>query len=59
MVKILDICKSVRFQQLFIGLVLIILGWYGVIDMELAKIIAGFFGISVAVGTVDGFAKKK
>lgn len=58
MTKIIEILKSVRFQQLVVGLILVILGYYNIIPTELANIIAGFFGISIALGSADSIAKK-
>ena len=54
----LEIIKSTRFQQLVVGLVLVILGYYQVIPAELANIIAGFFGVSISIRTIDRFAEK-
>lgn len=56
--KVKNLLSSIRFWQLFVGLVLIILGYYQVIPQELANIIAGFFGITVGVGTIDKIGKK-
>ncbi len=55
--KVIKILGSVRFWQLLIGALLVILGSYGVIPVELANIIAGALGISVTIGTVDKFSK--
>lgn len=49
------ILNSVRFHQLAIAFVLLVLAHYGKIDTWLASAIAGFLGTSVFVGTVDGF----
>jgi hypothetical protein len=51
--KIQNLLSSIRFWQLVAGLVLIILGYYAVIPQELANMIAGFFGISIGIGTID------
>lgn len=53
MEKIVKLFSSVRFQQLVIALVLILLGFYKIIPQELANILAGFFGVSITVGTID------
>ena len=53
MEKIKALLGSIRFRQLVAGIVLIILGYYKIIPMELANIIAGGLGISIGVGTID------
>ena len=53
MEKIKALLGSIRFQQLVIGVVLIILGYYGIVPQALADIIAGALGISIGVGTID------
>jgi len=57
MEKIKSLLGSIRFQQLIIGVVLIVLGYYGIIPQALADIIAGALGISIGVGTVDRAAE--
>lgn len=51
--KIGELLSSIRFWQLTAGLVLVILGYYELVPMELAQIIAGYLGISIAVRTID------
>lgn len=58
MEKIIELISSRRFQQLTIGLILLILAFYKVIPQELANLISGFLGISVTVGTIDKIADK-
>lgn len=55
MTRIFDLLNSRRFQQLVIALILLILAFYKVIPQELAELIAGLFGTSVLIGTVDKF----
>jgi hypothetical protein len=57
MSKFLELLSSRRFWQLFAGLVLLVLAYYSVIPKDLADLIAGFLGVSVAVGTIDKFSK--
>lgn len=56
--KFVELLGSRRFWQLFAGLVLLILAFYKVIPQELANLIAGFLGLSVAVGTIDKATQK-
>jgi len=58
MTKILEVLSSIRFQQLLVATIAEILGFYGIIPAELAHYIAGLFGFSVIVGTVDKVTKK-
>jgi len=58
MTKVKKLLGSIRFQQLVIGVILIALGYYNVIPMALANIIAGALGISIGVGTLDKVAEK-
>ena len=51
--KLKAVFSSIRFWQLLIAAVVIILADYGIIPVELANIVAGFFGISIAVRTLD------
>ena len=53
--KIIEVLGSMRFWQLVIGAVLLILAQYGVVPAELATTLAGFLGISIVVRTVDKF----
>lgn len=53
--KIVELLGSVRFWQLLIGAVILILAYYGIIAQELANVIAGFLGISIVVRTTDKF----
>ena len=56
--KIGNILSSVRFWQLVLGAVLLILASYGVIPQQIADVIASLLGISVVVGSVDKFSQK-
>jgi hypothetical protein len=58
MSKILTILGSVRFQQLAVAIILLILAFYKVIPQELANLLAGLFGVSITIGTVDKVADK-
>ena len=51
--KLYGILGSIRFYQVLIGAVVIYLGYDGVISMDLAEVIAGLFGVSVVIRTVD------
>jgi len=55
--KIKNILSSVRFWQLFVGAVIVILGQQGVMSPEMANTIAGLLGVSVTINTVDKFRK--
>jgi hypothetical protein len=55
--KITSILGSVRFWQLLIGALLLILASYGIIPQEIANVIAGLLGVSVTIGTVDKATK--
>ena len=55
--KIKELLSSRRFWQLTIATILLVLGSYQVIPKEVAEMIAGLFGVSVAVGTIDRFNK--
>lgn len=57
MSRIWDLFSSRRFQQLAVGLILLVLAFYKVIPQELANLIAGFFGASVVVGSADSVAR--
>jgi hypothetical protein len=56
--KIKNLVSSIRFWQLVIGAIIVILGQEGVISPEIANTIAGLLGVSVTLGTVDKLAKK-
>lgn len=53
MLKIKEILGSVRFWQLTAGLVLLILAFYDLIPQQLAEMIAGYLGLSIAIRTAD------
>lgn len=55
MTRLLDLFGSRRFQQALVALTLLILAYYNVIPQGLANLIAGFFGVSITVGTIDKF----
>ena len=55
--KIKSLLGSIRFWQLVIAAILLILRGYGIIPPEVADTVAGLLGISTAVGTIDKFAK--
>jgi len=56
--KISNLLSSIRFWQLVIGAVLLILADYGIIPAQIAEVIAALFGVSVVVGTADKVLKK-
>lgn len=56
--KIKAILGSIRFWQLVIGALIVILGKEGVISQAIADAIAGILGISVTIGTVDKAAQQ-
>ena len=53
--KLLSILTSVSFWLSVIGAVVLILGDYGIISIEIATIVAGWCGFSVTKRTVDKF----
>lgn len=55
--KIGELLSSRRFWQLVVATILLVLGSYEIIPKEVAEILAGLFGVSVAVGTVDKLNK--
>ena len=44
---------ATRFWKLVLATSLVILGYYGVIDMVLAEMLAGMLGVSIVIRTVD------
>jgi len=56
--KIKLLLSSIRFWQLLIASVIVILGQEGVISPEIANTIAGLLGASTLIGTVDKLAKR-
>ena len=56
--KIKSILGSVRFWQLVIAAIVVILGQNDVISVELANTIAKVLGVSITIGTLDSVATK-
>ena len=56
--KIKEVLGSIRFWQLVIGAIVLILADYGFIPTDLAGVIASFLGISVTVRTLDRIGSK-
>ena len=56
--KIIELSKSLRFWQLLIASVLVILGQEGVLTPEIANVLAGLFTANAGLRTIDKFSKK-
>lgn len=56
--KAKQVLNSVRFWQLTVGLIVMIIAYYKVIPEELAQMIAAYLGLSITVRTVDKFQTK-
>jgi hypothetical protein len=55
--KLGELLSSRRFWQLVVATIILVLGSYQIIPKDVAEIVAGLFGVSVTVGTIDRFKK--